>query len=440
MKSRERLLTALRHEEADRIPIDLGSTDVTGMNCLVYKGFRKLLNLPDKPIRPMVTSGSDPSLFTFYNMVAEVEREVLDILHIDVISINRTLEPTLSAKKLSKAFINGGWRIVEFGFKQWYWREWDLTIEIPDYIDVIEGEGRYIASLGGREHAIAPKKSFYFNSRRFSTPLKNAKDVNDIKDFNWDFYKISDIVLEDLKRRAEYLYKSTDYGLIYFRIGSIHAWPQDLRGWSQWLADLRLRRALAEAVLDHVMDVVMYNTRKIVDALGHYVQVLGLADDLGTEEIPQISVQVFRDIYKHRYEEIFTYIKKYSKAYTFLHSDGAIYPLIRELINTGLDILNPIQISARGMEAEKLKKEFGEELTFWGGGVDTQHTLPFRKEEEIVEHVKKLIKIFAPGGGYVFAPVHNIQPNTPPENIAAVFKTAYYYGKYPILDMESKVL
>lgn len=435
MNSRERLLTALRHEEADRIPIDLGSTDVSGMNCLVYKGFRRLLGLPDKPIRPMVTSGSDPSLLTFYNMVAEVEKEVLDMLCIDVISINRTLEPTLGDRRLSKAFINNRWQIVELGFKQWYWREWDLTIEIPDYIDIVESGDRYIASLGGREHAIAPKRSFYFNSRRFSTPLKNVKSIDDIKNFNWDFYKISDMVLEDLRRRAEYLHRNTDYGLIYFRLGSIHAWPQDLRGWTQWLADLRLRKALAETILDHVMDVVMYNTKKIIDNIGCYVQVIGLADDLGTEESPQISVQMFREVYKHRYEEVFTYIKRYSKAYTFLHSDGAIYPLIRELINTGLDILNPIQISAKGMEAEKLKKEFGEQLTFWGGGADTQHILPFRKQEEIVEHVKKLIKIFAPGGGYVYAPIHNIQPNTPPENIAAMFRTAYDYGIYPILNI-----
>lgn len=127
MKPRERLLTALRHEEADRVPIDLGSTDVTGVNCLVYRELRKIL--PDKPIRPLISSGSDPSFFTFYSMVAEVEKEVLDTLHIDTISINRTLEPTLGARKLSKAFINSGWRIVEVEFKQWCWREWGLAIE-----------------------------------------------------------------------------------------------------------------------------------------------------------------------------------------------------------------------------------------------------------------------------------------------------------------------
>ncbi len=432
MKSRERLLTALRHEEADRVPIDLGSTDVTGVNCLVYRELRRFFSLPSKPIRPLITGGSDPSLFTFYNMVAEVEKEILDTLHIDVISINRTLEPTLDVKKLSKAFINNKWQITEVKFKQWYWGEWDLTIEIPDYIDIVENGDRYIAKLGGREHAVAPRKSFYFDSRRFSTPLKNVKDIAEVKDFNWDSYKISDLVLEDLRRRAEHLYKNTDYGLVYFRLGSIHAWPQDLRGWTQWLSDLRLRRALAEAILDQVMDVVMYNTRRIVDAVGHYVQVIGLADDLGTEESPQISVQIFNDIYKHRYETIFTYIKRYSKSYTFLHSDGAIYPYIKELIDVGLDILNPIQISAKGMDPEKLKKEFGEQLTFWGGSANTQHILPFVEPEGVIEHVRKLIEIFAPGGGYVFAPIHNIQPNTPLENIVAMFKTAYNHGKYPI--------
>jgi len=432
MRSRERLLTALRHEEADRVPIDLGSTDVTGVNCLVYRELRRFLGLPDRPIRPLITSGSDPSLFTFYNMVAEVEKEVLDMLHVDVISINRTLEPTLGVRKLSKAFINNEWQITEVEFKQWYWREWDLTIEIPEYIDIIEDRDRYTAKLGAREHAVAPRRSFYFDSRRFSTPLKNVKGIAEVKNFNWDSYKISDLVLEDLRKRAEYLYKNTDYGLVYFRVGSIHAWPQDLRGWPQWLSDLRLRRALAEAILDHVMDVVTYNTRKIVDTIGNYVQVIGLADDLGTEESPQISVQMFKDIYKHRYEIIFTYIKRYSKSYTFLHSDGAIYPFIKEFIDIGLDILNPIQISARGMDPEKLKKEFGEQLAFWGGGADTQRVLPFVEPEGITDHVEKLVRIFAPKGGYVFAPIHNIQPSTPPENIVAMFNTAYKHGKYSI--------
>ncbi|MEM1607981.1 MAG: uroporphyrinogen decarboxylase family protein, partial [Ignisphaera sp.] len=250
---------------------------------------------------------------------------------------------------------------------------------------------------------------------------------------DWDLFKVSDKYVDYLRKKAEYLYKNTDYALVYSLAGRMHAWAQALRGWTRWLADLRLRKVLAEAVLDNIMDVLMYNVKRFVDAFGEYVQVIGFADDLGTEEGPQIPVQLFRDMYKHRYEELFGYIKKHSKMYIFLHSDGAIFPLIKEFIDAGLDIINPIQLSAKGMDPEKLKKEYGEQITFWGGGADVQRILPFANKDEVVQHVKNLIKIFAPGGGFVFAATHNIQPPTPPENIVAVFETAYKYGKYPII-------
>jgi len=205
-----------------------------------------------------------------------------------------------------------------------------------------------------------------------------------------------------------------------------------MRGWAKWLSDLRLRKNLAEAVLDAMTEVIRYNVEKIMDAVGDYVHVVGFGDDLGTEEGPQISPQMFREFYKHRWEEIFKTVRKYSKAYIFFHSCGSIFPLIRELIDAGIDIINPVQISAKGMDPEKLKKEYGEQVTFWGGGADTQHVLPFAKPEEVVEHVRKLIRIFAPGGGFVFAPVHNIQPNTPAENVLAMYRAAYEYGRYPI--------
>jgi uroporphyrinogen decarboxylase len=259
-----------------------------------------------------------------------------------------------------------------------------------------------------------------------------------VKNFNWDSYKVSDDHIDMLRKKAEYLYRNTEYALINTFIGGpggYHdAGGQNLRGWDKWLSDLRVRKPLAEAILDHIHEVMMYNIKRVVDAIGEYIQVLAIGyDDLGTEEGPQIDVKTFREFYKHRYEELIGYVKKHSKVYTWLHSCGSIYPFIREFIDVGLDVINPVQISARGMDPERLKRDFGDQIAFWGGGVDTQHIIPFAKPDEVAEHVKKLIKIFAPKGGFIYASVHNIQPNTPPENIATIYKTAYEYGKYPII-------
>ncbi|MDK6029354.1 uroporphyrinogen decarboxylase family protein [Ignisphaera sp. 4213-co] len=286
-----------------------------------------------------------------------------------------------------------------------------------------------------------PKKGYYFEGfNRVKPPLGDINSVSDVKNYDWSSAKISTEHLEFLKKRAEWLYKNTDYALLFFSgyayLGGcamgFHEWGQGLRGWAKWLADLRVRKPLAEAILDQMMEILKYNVENIVSTLKDYVQVIAFGDDFGTEEGPQISVEIFREFYKHRFEELFSIVKRRSKMFIYFHSCGSIYPIIKELIDAGIDAINPVQISAKGMDPEKLKRDYGEQVTFWGGGADTQHVLPFAKPDEVVEHVKKLIKIFAPGGGFVFASVHNIQPPTPPENIVAMFETAYKYGKYPI--------
>jgi len=426
MNPRTRVLTALKHEEPDRIPIDIGSTPTTAIHVFAYRDIRRMLNLPERPIR----------IFDFGQQLAEVEKELLEFFHVDVISINRVLEPCAPYPYIWRYRTRRG-DVVEISDKEWkLWIHRDGTpVEIPKNIDIIEEEDGYVAYI--REDIIGkmPKNGYYFwglDRWKEYIPLANVKTVEDVNNFNWDSYKVSDDYIETLRKRAEYLYRSTEYALIFFGAGSLHEWGQGLRGWSTWLSDLKIRKPLAEAILDNMMDVLKYNVDKYVDAVGEYVQVIGFGDDLGTEEGPQISVQMFREFYKHRYEELFNIVKKRSKMFIFLHSCGSIYPFVKEFIDVGLDVLNPVQISAKGMDPKKLKSEFGDQISFWGGGVDTQHILPFAKPDEVAEHVKKLIKIFAPKGGYIYATVHNIQPQTPPQNIETIYKTAYKYGKYPI--------
>ncbi|NHV99147.1 MAG: hypothetical protein HA496_05780 [Thaumarchaeota archaeon] len=188
-----------------------------------------------------------------------------------------------------------------------------------------------------------------------------------------------------------------------------------MRGWSNWLIDLSSRRSLASAILDRMMSVLMHNVKKYVEALKDHVQVIGFGDDLGIQTGPQVSPKTYRELLKPCHTELFQYVKKHSRIFVFLHSCGSIHDLIPDLIDAGVDILNPVQISARNMEPERLKKEFGDQVAFWGGGVDTQKVFHAGSPEEVYKHVKKNILVFARNGGYVFNQVHNIQANVPPE-------------------------
>lgn len=424
-KPRERLITALKHEEPDRVPIDLGASRVSSIDVIAYKNLRKFLGLPDRPIR--VAPQNFTNTMEYVSNVAEVEKEILELFHVDVINVNRVLEPRGP--------------LIEAPDEWKQWRLDDTVLEAHKNVDISEDKNSWTTNLcdsplmpGGRKYKMLKKSFIWVESWRNEALLKDARNIDDVKKFDWNLFRIRDKVLEGVKKRAEYLYKNTDYGLVLFDVGSLHAnTGQVLRGWSQWLIDLKIRKPIAEAILDNVMEVLKYNVSRYVDALKEYVQVIGFADDLGTQDGPQISPQLFREMYKHRYEELFSYIKKHSKMFILLHSDGTISPFLKDFIDIGLDAINPVQFTAKDMEPEKLKKDFGEQVTFWGGGADTQHVLPHAKPEEVAAHAKNLIFMFAPGGGYVFAAVHAIPGNTPPGNIITAFKTAYEHGKYPIM-------
>ncbi|HID90965.1 TPA: methyltransferase, partial [Candidatus Bathyarchaeota archaeon] len=250
-----------------------------------------------------------------------------------------------------------------------------------------------------------------------------------------DDYRVSDACIRQLRRRAEHLHRNTDYAVMFFGAGSVHEWAQSLRGWKGWLMDLVGRKAMAEALLDRMMEVLTYNLKRYVSALSGYVSIVGFGDDLGTQTGPQVSPRTYRDMLRHHHEALFGYVKRHSRLFVFLHSCGSIYELIPDLIDAGVDILNPVQISARGMEPERLKKSFGEQITFWGGGVDTQRVFAFASPEAVAGHVRENVRVFAPGGGYVFNQVHNIQAKVPPENVVAAFEEAYEHGRYPISRM-----
>jgi uroporphyrinogen decarboxylase len=193
--------------------------------------------------------------------------------------------------------------------------------------------------------------------------------------------------------------------------------------------DLMQNEKFAQVLMDKILNFQIRLLENLFKEIGSYIDVIKIGDDLGAQNALLISPKSYRKLIKPRHKKLISFIKKKTKAKVLLHTDGAVYSLIEDLIEIGVDILNPLQVSAKGMDAKRLKKEFGDELCFWGG-IDTQKILPQGSTKEIEEEVKRIIDELAPGGGYILASVHNIQPDVPPENIYAMYQAAQKYERW----------
>jgi uroporphyrinogen decarboxylase len=191
--------------------------------------------------------------------------------------------------------------------------------------------------------------------------------------------------------------------------------------------DLALNQVEVEQLLDALMEIHLDTLEKVCKAVGDVADILRFGDDLGMDSGPFMSPQVYRKLFKPRHTILCDYVHSHSQMHTFLHSCGSIHKLLPDLIEVGYDIINPVQINTRDMEPDRLKREFGQDITFWGGGADTRHVLNRATPSEVKDHVKELVDIFAPGGGFVFNAVHNILPDVPPENIEAMFEAVDEY-------------
>ena len=232
-----------------------------------------------------------------------------------------------------------------------------------------------------------------------------------------------------LKACARGLRDCSDRALSIGLPGRFLSFGQDLCGYTDWMVYLLTEPRFVNALLDKALEIQLQICEKVLCELGDDVDVIVFADDLGTQQSLQISPRLYRKTIKPRQKALFDVVKQCSNAKILLHSDGAIAKILPDLIEIGVDIVNPVQPTCEGMETSLLKREYGDDLSFWGG-IDTQHVLPFGTPQEVSDEVKRRIDDLAPGGGFVLAPVHNIQPEVPPENIVAMFDTALQYGGY----------
>jgi uroporphyrinogen decarboxylase len=237
----------------------------------------------------------------------------------------------------------------------------------------------------------------------------------------------------DLREKSRRLHQETDYAVVLDLNSSFFLRCCELRGWENFYMDLVENVAFAEALMDRFLEIRLVIAGRALQEVGDNIDIVMVtSDDLGMTDRPLISPALYRSLIKPRQKRTFDFFRARTAAKLYCHTDGAIYPLLPDLIEIGVDVLNPIEVSAVGIgDTKKLKKEFGEKLTFWGA-IDTRRVLPFGTTEEVREEVRRRIHDLAPGGGYVVSPVHNIQPDVPPENVVAMYDAAYELGRYPL--------
>jgi len=260
-------------------------------------------------------------------------------------------------------------------------------------------------------------------------PLEQA-NTEDLENYNWPDPTDSGR-FEGLEREAKKLYEKTDYALATALAGSIYEQSWYLRSLPKFTFDLYRNRVFAETLMDKLLQIHTAFYERFLDSVGKYVQVVFVGDDLAEQKGPAVNPEIYRTLVKPRHEKLYRFIKSRTRAKLCYHSCGSVIPFIKDLIEIGVDILTPIQVSAAKMDTQKLKEEFGDRLSFLGA-VDTQRVLPFGTTDEVKNEVRKRIRDLAPKGGYILGAVHNIQPEVPAENICAMFEAAMKYGQYPL--------
>ena len=421
MTSRERVSSALNHQQPDRVPVDLGGSPVTGMQVdTVYKLRQALgLDAPGTPVRV-----AEP-----YQMLGEIKPDLMAALGIDVVGLARPA--------------------TMFGFKNEGWKPWTTfagtPVLVPEGFNTDPDENGDILMYPEGDKSVPPsgrmpKGGFYFDSIPRQLPLDD--DHLKLEDNLEEFVPISDEDLEYLGREAERLWTETDkailanfggtaFGDIALVPGPWLKHPKGIRDVAEWYISTVSRRDFVYKIFERQCEIGIQNLEKIHQVVGERVAVVMLSGtDFGQQNGPFISPKAYRDLYQPFNRAVNDWVHKNTSWKTFIHSCGSVRTLIPDFIAAGFDILNPVQCSAVRMAPEELKKEFGDRVTFWGGGVDTQKTLPFGSVEDVRGEVSSRLRIFGKGGGYVFNTIHNVQARVPIENVLAMYETVRDCGKY----------
>jgi hypothetical protein len=418
MNSRERVETALNHRQPDRVPLDLGASAVTGMQVNSVYLLRQALKL-DPP-------GTPVKVIEPYQMLGEIQPDLIEALGVDVVGLP-------APRNL-------------FGFSNENWKPWKLfdgtPVLVPEAFNTVpEADGSLLMYPEGDRSAPPsgkmPNGGFYFDTLIRQPPVDD--DRLDPEDNLQEFGPISAADLAYFKTEAERLFTQTDKAVLGNFGGTAFGdialvpvpWikhPRGIRDVAEWYMSTSSRRDYVYKVFERQCEIGLANLEKINAVVGNRVTaVFVTGTDFGTQAGSFISPKSYRDLFMPFHKTVNDWIHRNTGWRSFIHSCGSVVTLIPYFLEAGFDILNPVQTSAAGMDPHTLKDRFGDRLTFWGGGTDTQKTLPFGTPQEIQAEVAERMRIFGKGGGYVWNSIHNIQASTPVKNLVALYQAVEKY-------------
>ena len=416
MTSKERVIASMNHRESDKVPVDFGSTGVTGMHVNIVAALRDYYGLEKRPVKV-----HEP-----YQLLGLIEEDLQQAIAIDVEAAN-------SPKTM-------------FGFRNENWKPWrldsGLEVLVSEHFKTIKDEnGNTLlfpkGDTSAPPSARMPKGGFFFDTIIRQEPID--EDKLDPEDNLEEFSPISDADLDwfaQETKRAALTGRAVMLGLPGTALGDIAlvpapflTHPKGIRDVEEWYISTVTRQDYIHAVFDKQTQIALQNLEKIKAAVGDNVDAVFICGtDFGTQNSTFCSESTYRNLYMPYYKRINNWIHANTNWKTFKHSCGAVETFINDFIESGFDILNPVQISAAGMEPQKLKEKYGDRIVFWGGGIDTQSTLPFKKPADVREQVLRNMEIFSKNGGFVFNTVHNIQGNTPVENVVAMIDAIHEFN------------
>jgi len=413
MNSRERVRRAIEHQQPDRTPVDFGGSAVTGISASIVSGLRRALGLDPEGTRVKVI---EP-----YQVLGEIGPDLREALGIDTVPLTS--------------------RATMFGFLNDDWKPWELfdgtPVLVPGKFNTAPNEKGEILQYPDGDRSAPPsgrmpKGGFYFDAIIRQPPIDD--DSLNVEDNLEEFVPVSDEDLEHWRREAEYLRTNTDFAVVGSFGGTSFgdiAWvpavnlknPRGIRDVEEWYVSLAIRQDYIRELFERQCEIALANLTRVREAVLDNVDVVMVSGtDFGTQRGPFLSLDMYRELFKPYHKKVNDWIHANTSWKTFIHSCGGVEPLIDEFIEAGFDILNPVQASAEGMDTAAIKSKYGDRITFWGGGVNTQVTLPFGTPDQVRNEVRERIETFSRGGGFVFNAIHNVQAGTPVENVIAMFE------------------
>jgi uroporphyrinogen decarboxylase len=406
MNSRERVLAAINHQKPDRVPIDLSATPSSGISAIAYSNLVKHLGRGDLPVQ----------IYDVVQQLAQPDMTVLDQFGVDVLDIGRTFN-MLPSDWSPVTMANGGaafypkW-FQPSGMADGSYQTYDddgkrmlsrmpigATFFDQTYFPYVDGYPESYENLDAEMHRI-------MWARDAHSPWDHAGEA--------DFW-------QKLRQNTLKLRQSTDKALLVVCGCNLFEWGTFLRRMDNFLMDLMCDPYNVEKLLDQLMIRHLATLEKVCNAVGDIVDIIRFGDDLGMSSGPFMDAAVYRELFKPRHKILCDYVKSHSKMHTYIHSCGSISLLMPDMIEAGIEIFNPVQTNAWNMAPDFLKREFGQQVTFWGGGIETVGTLNVGTPSQIRDQVIQRLGIFSTGGGFVFNTVHNILPDVPPQNIVAMY-------------------